>query len=131
MTFCAVRDRSCVSRVLRCRCQLPSPSASDYSCPVPLLRLRSHDLSSLGGGSSTGRGRVASRVWLLTTEGGRVAEQVWRKSSQSIGGANCLEVACTPDGVRVRDSKVAASPQLIFTPSSWGCLLRNVTGRLI
>lgn len=28
------------------------------------LRIRRHDLPSLGGGSPTGRGRVASRVWL-------------------------------------------------------------------
>jgi hypothetical protein len=46
---------------------------------------------------------------------------LWRKSSHSSNeGANCVEVATVaPGGVRVRDSKDVAGPQLAFTVASW------------
>ncbi len=60
-----------------------------------------------------------------------MTEQAWRKSSRSATGANCLEAACTRDGIRIRDSKMVASPQLLFTVTSWDRFLRHVRGCLI
>lgn len=60
-----------------------------------------------------------------------MAEQVWRKSPRSVTGANCLEMACAPDGIRIRDSKIPASPQLLFTMTSWERFLHHVVVRLL
>ncbi|MQY18576.1 DUF397 domain-containing protein [Nocardia macrotermitis] len=44
----------------------------------------------------------------------------WFKSSRSIGGKDCVEVAHLSEGmVGVRDSKNPTGPALIFTPSDW------------
>jgi hypothetical protein len=45
----------------------------------------------------------------------------WSRSSYSSNdGPQCVEVAAVaPGGVRVRDSKDAAGPQLAFTGASW------------
>ncbi|MFE0252569.1 DUF397 domain-containing protein [Streptomyces sp. NPDC059010] len=44
----------------------------------------------------------------------------WYKSSYSAGDqGECLEVATTPDTVRVRDSKDKQGPQLVLSPSAW------------
>jgi hypothetical protein len=44
----------------------------------------------------------------------------WRKSSYSGGGSeNCVEVASTPAGIAVRDSKKPTAQYLQFTPQEW------------
>ncbi|MEU4313540.1 DUF397 domain-containing protein [Nocardia sp. NPDC024068] len=51
----------------------------------------------------------------------------WFKSSYSQAGGDCVEVAHLSDGVGVRDSKDAAGPVLIFTPSEWDAFIRNAS----
>lgn len=47
-------------------------------------------------------------------------ELAWFKSSHSgSSGDSCIEVATTPETVRVRDSKVERSPQLAVSPTTW------------
>ncbi|MPY33527.1 DUF397 domain-containing protein [Streptomyces adustus] len=48
-----------------------------------------------------------------------MVEQIWRKSSRSTTGANCLEITCALGGIRIRDSKMVAGPQLFVTMISW------------
>ncbi|MFD5461650.1 DUF397 domain-containing protein [Kitasatospora sp. NPDC127059] len=49
----------------------------------------------------------------------------WFKSSHSnTEGGACVEVALTPDSVRVRDSKDRSGPQLAFTPEAWTVFVR-------
>lgn len=43
----------------------------------------------------------------------------WRKSSFSTGNGECVEIAKTPTGVAVRDSKDPSGPVLRFTPGEW------------
>ena len=44
----------------------------------------------------------------------------WIKSSYSTAaGAECVEVARTPEAVHVRDSKDKDGPHLTFTPDAW------------
>jgi len=43
----------------------------------------------------------------------------WRKSSRSGNGANCVEVASTPDATMTRDSKNPTGPTLRFAQASW------------
>ncbi|MCT9105718.1 DUF397 domain-containing protein [Streptomyces mirabilis] len=45
----------------------------------------------------------------------------WFKSSYSSSseGDSCVEIAITPDTIRVRDSKSTAGPQLALTPGAW------------
>ncbi|GAB2752867.1 DUF397 domain-containing protein [Streptomyces bullii] len=53
---------------------------------------------------------------------------VWHKSSYSDGGGtNCVEVADNcPGMVPVRDSKLSASPVLVFGAASWAFFLEQV-----
>ncbi len=55
----------------------------------------------------------------------------WRKSSHSNGGdGNCVEVADAVTGsLRVRDSKDADGPTLIFTHDAWGAFIGQLKGR--
>ncbi|NEY33521.1 DUF397 domain-containing protein [Streptomyces sp. PRKS01-65] len=55
---------------------------------------------------------------------------VWRKSSYSEGGDNdCVEVADNfPGVVPVRDSKLSASPVIVFGAGSWRAFLSRVKG---
>jgi hypothetical protein len=53
----------------------------------------------------------------------------WRKSSYSTGsGGECVEVALTADGVRVRDTKQGAQggPVLNLGSAAWAALLQTV-----
>jgi hypothetical protein len=48
----------------------------------------------------------------------------WRKSSYSVNGGNCAEVAVLDRAVAVRDSALGGgSPVLKVTPKAWGRLL--------
>ncbi len=52
---------------------------------------------------------------------------VWKKSSRSDGqGANCVEVAVSPDAVGVRDSKDRDGATLAFTPDDWAAFLTGI-----
>lgn len=46
----------------------------------------------------------------------------WKKSSAS-GTGNCVEVACSPDYVWVRDSKKSDGAILAFTRAEWTAFL--------
>ncbi|MFD3550276.1 DUF397 domain-containing protein [Streptomyces sp. NPDC058655] len=64
-------------------------------------------------------------------EGGECLEVAlpWHKSSHSDGeGGNCVEVAACPAAVHVRDSKVAAGPELAVAADAWTAFLGGVTG---
>jgi len=52
----------------------------------------------------------------------------WHKSTYSGGnGGNCVEVAHTPAGVLVRDTKQhSAGPVLDFTPAEWRAFIAGV-----
>lgn len=56
------------------------------------------------------------------------AEPQWRKSSHSDFNGNCLEVAVTGDGLRVRDSRNTALGLLAFPGGEWGAFLRPLSG---
>ncbi|MER5810869.1 DUF397 domain-containing protein [Streptomyces sp. NPDC002033] len=48
----------------------------------------------------------------------------WHKSTYSSGdGDDCVEVASCADTVHVRDSKLAASPELAVSPAGWTAFL--------
>jgi len=48
----------------------------------------------------------------------------WRKSSYSeADDGNCVEVACTADGVAVRDSKNVSGPVLTVEVAQWRALV--------
>ncbi|MGW7573594.1 DUF397 domain-containing protein [Streptomyces sp. NPDC054765] len=55
----------------------------------------------------------------------------WFKSSysDSSNSSECVEVACTPGTVLVRDSKVTQGPRLGFTPGAWADFLSYTTER--
>ncbi|MER5378023.1 DUF397 domain-containing protein [Streptomyces sp. NPDC002553] len=113
-------------------CLFPSASAcSRLALQLWLVRRELHrahgPVTSMVDGSPAGRHHVATRVRLLTAQGGPVVEQVWRKSSRSVTGANCLEMARARDGVRIRDSKMAEGPRLLFTTADWSQFLRYVS----
>jgi uncharacterized protein DUF397 len=55
---------------------------------------------------------------------GIVSDAYWKKSSQSMGNGNCVEVQMLGDGgARVRDSKNPGSPVLTFTPAEWAAFI--------
>lgn len=55
----------------------------------------------------------------------------WRKSRQSNGAGNCVEVAAVDRRVAVRDSKDRTGPVLAFHRSTWAAFIAGVrAGRL-
>lgn len=50
----------------------------------------------------------------------------WRRSIYSNAGNECVEVARTPAGYLVRDSKNPDGPWLSFSPSKWDALIRDI-----
>jgi hypothetical protein len=55
----------------------------------------------------------------------------WRKSSSSADTANCVEVAETPSGRAVRDSKDPDGPMLSYTIESWRDFIADVRQGLL
>jgi hypothetical protein len=52
----------------------------------------------------------------------------WFKSSYSGSeGDSCVEVACRPDAVHVRDSKEKDGPRLAVTPAAWADFIGYAT----
>ncbi|WP_017537172.1 DUF397 domain-containing protein [Nocardiopsis halophila] len=52
---------------------------------------------------------------------------VFRKSSYSVGkGQDCVEVANTPDGAAVRDSKHRDAGHIAFSKEEWAVFLTDV-----
>lgn len=43
----------------------------------------------------------------------------WRRSTRCVDQGDCVEVARSGSGFLVRDSKLAHSPILAFTPDAW------------
>ncbi|MFF3861803.1 DUF397 domain-containing protein [Streptomyces sp. NPDC002209] len=53
----------------------------------------------------------------------------WHKSTYSGSqGDDCVEVAACADAVHIRDSKLAASPELAVHPTTWTAFLGGITG---
>jgi hypothetical protein len=50
----------------------------------------------------------------------------WRKSTRSAANGACVEIAETPVGVLVRDSKDAEGPRLEFGSASWRAFVSSV-----
>jgi len=48
-----------------------------------------------------------------------MADLAWRKSSYSVAGAQCVEVAPAAGRVLVRDSKDPGGPVLRFSAAAW------------
>jgi hypothetical protein len=58
---------------------------------------------------------------------GQLDRAVWRKSSHSGGnGGNCVEVACHPGTVAVRDSKDRGGPELAFSDRAWSQFVQGI-----
>jgi len=51
---------------------------------------------------------------------------VWRKSSQSGGEGDCVEVAMLPEAVLVRDSKDPDGARLRFNPARWRAFVEGL-----
>lgn len=49
----------------------------------------------------------------------------WRKSSRC-GDTGCVEIASTPGGVLMRDSKIPDSPVLAFDTATWAQFVADV-----
>jgi len=50
----------------------------------------------------------------------------WFKSTHSSESANCVEVAWTPTGVAVRDSKDPDGPTLTFGRDTWDAFIKDL-----
>jgi hypothetical protein len=53
-------------------------------------------------------------------------EHAWLKSTYSDPGQNCVEVAETPTGIGLRDSKNPTGPALLLTPATWTRFITHV-----
>ncbi|MDX3383778.1 DUF397 domain-containing protein [Streptomyces niveiscabiei] len=61
---------------------------------------------------------------------GDTSELAWFKSSYSDGpnGEECIEIATTPTGVHIRDSKLtSSSPTFQVTPTTWSTFISHTT----
>ena len=52
---------------------------------------------------------------------------IWRKSSYSVDGDSCVEIAPIEHGVAVRDSKNMQGPTLAFPERYWRTFVRAVS----
>jgi hypothetical protein len=50
----------------------------------------------------------------------------WRKPRESFCNGNCVEVGSAPGAIGVRDTKLEASPVLVFGSEGWGAFLSAV-----
>jgi hypothetical protein len=50
----------------------------------------------------------------------------WRKSTQSSGNGQCVEVAHLDEVVAVRDSKNPDGPTLTFSGQTWAAFIRGL-----
>jgi hypothetical protein len=50
----------------------------------------------------------------------------WRKSSASLGGGACVEVAPYGDGVALRHSKDPHGPVLVYTAAEWTAFVNAI-----
>ncbi|TXC97718.1 DUF397 domain-containing protein [Streptomyces sp. ISID311] len=72
-------------------------------------------------------------VWIKSSYSGSnnndCIEVAWQKSSysDSSNGHDCVEVAPTPDTIRIRDSKNPHGPQLRVRPTAWADFLAYAT----
>jgi hypothetical protein len=79
------------------------------------------------------RAHLGDRIWVLAAERVRLRERekvmidanVFKKSSFS-GNGDCVEVAMTPTGVIVRDSKNPLGPVLWFSTMEWTAFIYGV-----
>ena len=51
---------------------------------------------------------------------------IWTKSTHSAADGDCVEVACIPIGVAVRDSKDPRGPVLQFNTEAWRSFIDGV-----
>ena len=55
----------------------------------------------------------------------------WRKASRSNAGNDCVEIARTPTGYLIRDSKNPAGPRLRLESATWTAFIADVKKRYI
>lgn len=51
---------------------------------------------------------------------------VWKKSSRSVDGGNCVEMAALDTGRAVRDSTNPTGPTLRFTTAAWSAFTTGI-----
>jgi Domain of unknown function (DUF397) len=67
---------------------------------------------------------------LTTAEHSEDIILTWHKASRSNAGNNCVEIAQTPDGYLIRDSKNPSGSRLPIDTTTWATLIDDVkTGK--
>ncbi|MEU3084541.1 DUF397 domain-containing protein [Streptomyces albidoflavus] len=56
----------------------------------------------------------------------QLANAQWRASTYSAANNECVEVACSPTWVGVRDTKTPGGPALAVGPSAWAAVVAAV-----
>ncbi|MEV6481010.1 DUF397 domain-containing protein [Streptomyces sp. NPDC051576] len=55
-----------------------------------------------------------------------MTEPTWQKSTYSEQGSACVEIAPTPTGIHIRDSKNPTGPHLTLRPTAWADFLSQL-----
>jgi hypothetical protein len=63
---------------------------------------------------------------LTTNEHAEGTPLTWHKASRSTAGNNCVEIACTPVGYLIRDSRNPAGPRLPLRSGTWAALIGDI-----